>query len=168
MLLGKILLMVALVLGGIFMIDLFAGEMVMGQASVVDGDTLEIGGKRVRLFGVDAFESSQQCVFNGKQWPCGRRAAFALADHIKDSTISCRPTGQKSYERIVARCFKGADDDVGRFQVQQGWALAATAFSHDYVKDEEAARAKLAGAWSSTFLPPWQYRKESREGVKSR
>jgi len=164
MLLGKVLLVLAVVFCGAYMIDLLAGEMVMGQATVIDGDTLEISGKRIRLFGVDAFESSQQCEFAGKKWPCGRRAAFALSDYIKDSTISCRPTGKKSYERIVARCFKGTDGDLGRYQVQQGWALAATAFSTDYVKDQDLARAKLAGAWSSIFMPPWQYRQERKKG----
>ena len=32
-----------------------------GQASVIDGDTLEIHGTRIRLWGVDAPESSQLC-----------------------------------------------------------------------------------------------------------
>ena len=31
----------------------------VGQASVIDGDTLEIHGTRIRLWGVDAPESSQ-------------------------------------------------------------------------------------------------------------
>jgi endonuclease YncB( thermonuclease family) len=31
----------------------------IGQASIVDGDTLEIHGTRIRLWGIDAPESSQ-------------------------------------------------------------------------------------------------------------
>jgi hypothetical protein len=60
-----------------------AQGVLMGRASVVDGDTLEIQGVRVRLWGIDAVESSQTCLdASGKPWPCGRRAAFALADFL--------------------------------------------------------------------------------------
>ncbi len=32
---------------------------ISGPARVVDGDTLEIGGERIRLYGIDAPESAQ-------------------------------------------------------------------------------------------------------------
>jgi endonuclease YncB( thermonuclease family) len=38
----------------------FADDLA-GQASIVDGDTLEIHGTRIRLWGIDAPESSQLC-----------------------------------------------------------------------------------------------------------
>jgi endonuclease YncB( thermonuclease family) len=34
-------------------------DNVSGQASVIDGDTLEIHGSRIRLWGIDAPESNQ-------------------------------------------------------------------------------------------------------------
>jgi endonuclease YncB( thermonuclease family) len=33
----------------------------IGRASIVDGDTMEIHGMRIRLSGIDAPESSQLC-----------------------------------------------------------------------------------------------------------
>ena len=44
----------------IFASDAFADDLA-GQASVIDGDTLEIHGTRIRLWGIDAPESTQLC-----------------------------------------------------------------------------------------------------------
>jgi endonuclease YncB( thermonuclease family) len=42
-----------------------AQGVLVGRASVVDGDTMEIQGVRVRLWGIDAVESSQTCLVPG-------------------------------------------------------------------------------------------------------
>ncbi|MCW5748287.1 MAG: hypothetical protein KIT36_19015 [Alphaproteobacteria bacterium] len=47
------------------------GDSLVGQASVIDGDTIEIRGLRVRLWGIDAPESKQVCRRDGKPWLCG-------------------------------------------------------------------------------------------------
>jgi endonuclease YncB( thermonuclease family) len=53
-------------IGAIFavLVELIAvarADNLMGQASVIDGDTLDIHGTRIRLWGLDAPESSQLC-----------------------------------------------------------------------------------------------------------
>lgn len=51
----------------------------IGQASVVDGDTLEIHGTRIRLWGIDAPESTQLCRGDDSlQYRCGAQAANDL------------------------------------------------------------------------------------------
>ena len=44
-----------------FMTTGAAADDLTGRASVIDGDTIEIHGSRIRLFGIDAPESSQWC-----------------------------------------------------------------------------------------------------------
>ena len=64
-----------------------SGPTFSGRARVVDGDTLEVGGKRIRLHGVDAPESRQSCIAAGRRWPCGERATRALAGRIGGRTV---------------------------------------------------------------------------------
>lgn len=138
-----------------------AAQELAGQASVIDGDTIEIHGQRIRLFGIDAVESGQRCTRGGKPWNCARESAFALADRIGRSAIDCRARDRDRYGRIVAVCFKGPED-LNRWMVDQGWAVAYRHYSMDYADAEEQARAAGRGLWSGSFEMPWEWRKKNR------
>jgi endonuclease YncB( thermonuclease family) len=64
---------------------------IIGQASIIDGDTIEIHGQRIRLFGIDAPEHNQLCEAAGSQYRCGQQAALALSDQIGRQTVDCVP-----------------------------------------------------------------------------
>ncbi len=51
---------------------------ITGPARIIDGDTIDIAGERIRLHGIDAPESGQTCVADGVTWPCGQSATAAL------------------------------------------------------------------------------------------
>ena len=94
--------------------------------------------------------------------PGGQRAAQALADFIGRSTVVCKPQGARSYDRMVARCYLNGRDDLASYMVQQGHALAWTLYSMDYLGDMQEAKSRRRGAWVSTFVEPWTYRRQSR------
>jgi endonuclease YncB( thermonuclease family) len=139
----------------------------IGRASVIDGDTIEIHGRRIRLNGIDAPESSQTCEVNGKMYQCGQRASFALADFIAARTVSCQQTGTDRYRRAIAKCF-AAETDLGRWMVSQGWAIAYRRYSLEYVDAEESARSSKAGIWAGSFVEPeqWRHRKVEKTNGK--
>ena len=135
-----------------------AAEPLVGTASVVDGDTIEIHSTRIRLHGIDAPESRQECLHADRTpWRCGQRAALALSDHVERSIVRCQPRDRDRYGRIVAICFKG-DEDLNRWMVASGWAVAFRRYSLDYVADEDRARGAHLGVWSGTFEMPWDWR----------
>jgi endonuclease YncB( thermonuclease family) len=134
---------------------------VVGQATVIDGDTLEIRGQRIRLHGIDAPESGQRCELDGEAYLCGQSAAFALADRIGRRTVTCAPRDVDRYGRIVAVCSAGGED-LNAFMVRRGWALAYRKYSTAYVDEEVAARAEGLGLWRGDFVPPWDWRRGAR------
>jgi len=135
-----------------------AAEPLVGTASVIDGDTIEIHDTRIRLHGIDAPESRQECTRpDGTNWRCGQQAALALSDRIGRSTVRCEPHGRDRYGRAIAICFKGTED-LNRWMVAAGWAVAYRKYSLDYVGEEKSAHNAKLGIWSRTFEMPWDWR----------
>ena len=134
---------------------------VTGPARVIDGDTLEVQGERIRLHGIDAPESRQFCRLNGKPWQCGKDAANALAEKIARRPVTCEDLGRDRYDRIIARCTV-AGEDLEKWMVSQGLALAYRRYSLDYVHEETDARAARRGIWAGEFVEPWEWRRGKR------
>jgi endonuclease YncB( thermonuclease family) len=136
---------------------------VVGVASVIDGDTIEIHGQRIRLHGIDAPEASQTCNLDGKPWRCGQASANALAEYIDRRTVTCEPRARDRYRRLVAACSVGGAS-ISAWMVREGWAVAYRRYSQDFVADETAARASRRGIWRSVFIVPWEWRAQRRPG----
>lgn len=137
-------------------------QPIAGQATVIDGDTIEIAGTRIRLHGIDAPESGQRCEdARGREYRCGQRAAFALADWIGRATVSCEQRDIDRYGRIVAVC-RARGTDINQWMVRQGWAIAYRQYSQEYVADELSAKRSGVGVWAGTFVPPSQWRRGDR------
>ena len=123
-----------------------AASDIVGKARVIDGDTLEVGGRIVRLYGIDAPENGQTCMAGGAPWPCGENAAFALAYATAEHWLRCETRGQDAAGRVVAVCFAGPYD-IGARLVREGWARANPAVSPGYAEEETQAKRAGAGIW---------------------
>lgn len=137
-------------------------QQIAGSASVIDADTIEIGGQRVRLTGVDAPESGQRCAdASGRLYRCGTLAANALDAWINRNPVTCTITGKDRYERLLGAC-SVRGESLGQWLVLNGHALAYRAYSTDFVAAEDTARRQMRGVWAGEFTPPWEWRRGAR------
>ena len=134
-----------------------------GPARVIDGDTLDVGGVRIRLHGIDAPESKQSCQAGGKRWSCGREATRALRGRIGGRSVSCQEHDRDRYGRVVAVC-SASGTDLNAWMVAEGWAFAYRRYSNAYVAQESGARTARRGLWRGDVIPPWDWRKGKRLG----
>ncbi|MFT4077149.1 MAG: thermonuclease family protein [Asticcacaulis sp.] len=145
------------VLGGVLASPVQARpETVSGAAYVIDGDTLVIRKRHIRLFGIDAFERDQTC----GRYRCGIAARKALHDLVDGQMVRCEKRDIDPYERMVAVCKLPSGADLGGEMVRRGLAVAYRHFSTQYIDEEAYARSHKRGAWAYGFESPLQYRRE--------
>lgn len=135
---------------------------VVGIPTVTDGDTLQIREVKIRLYGVDAPESSQTCVRQRQVYGCGREAAFALADLVRGKNVTCVRRDTDRYGRMVAVCTVSGTE-INRWLVERGHALPYVQYGGGVYRDAEAkAKAARRGLYTGTFQNPWDYRRDSQ------
>jgi len=136
---------------------------VSGKVRVIDGDTIQIRGKRIRLHGIDAPERKQKCLdADGNSYPCGKQATLFLLNTIQSAAVSCTINDVDRYKRLIGVCRLGGKD-INETLVESGWAIAFERYSKDYVSIEAKARSRKIGIWQGTFVPPWKWRKGQRQ-----
>ena len=137
----------------------------VGQASVVDGDTLEIHGTRIRLWGLDAPESSQLCRgADSNLYRCGAKAANDLDSFIARRPVNCTPTAEDQYGRTIATCPVGGAD-IGEWLVRNGLALDWPRYSKaKYASAQREADRSGRGMWAGSYVEPWLFRGCIRAG----
>jgi endonuclease YncB( thermonuclease family) len=131
----------------------------VGRATVIDGDTIEIHGVRIRIFGVDAPEASQLCRGSDSlHYRCGAQAANELGQFVGQGTVACTPVAMDRYARQIATCIVN-DRDIGEWLVRHGHALDWPKYSRGkYSSAQEQAAKEEAGIWAGSFAKPWHYR----------
>lgn len=125
-----------------------------GIAKVIDGDSLELNGERIRLEGIDAPELDQTCLKGAQRLPCGQEARRRLRELTGSGRLSCTGWQRDKYDRLLGVC-EASGRLVNREMVRSGWAVAYGAFG---AEEGEARRAKL-GLWAGEFVRPQEFRR---------
>jgi len=141
-----------------------AAQDLSGAPTVMTGDTIEIAGTRVRLYGIDAPEEGQSCSLNDKTYDCGLVAASGLKDLTAGARLTCVAEGTASDGMPLVTCRDQDGFDVNRNMVYTGWALADPHVPR-YAAIEANARTKRRGLWRGRVVPPWEWRAGSRTEI---
>lgn len=147
-----------------------AQEPIIGRASVIDGDTIEIAGERIRLHGLDAPESWQKCKDgDGGTYRCGKEAAASLDRFLAASRPArCEFVERDRYKRFVGVCFRADGTEVNRWLVANGYAVDWARYSKgSYAAAQNNAQARAIGIWRGTFQHPCEARAERAKRAPS-
>jgi endonuclease YncB( thermonuclease family) len=142
----------------LFLKSAFSDE-IFGLPVITDGDTIKISNNKIRLHGIDAPEKKQKCLKNAKEYNCGVAATKALVKKISKNMVKCQIQKNKDrYNRFIGVCFVD-QEDLNKWMVRNGHAVAYRRYSKDYILDEDFAKINKLGLWSGTFLKPEKWRK---------
>ncbi len=139
---------------------------ISGYAKVIDGDTIKINSKKIRLYGIDAPEKKQKCkktyltisfMSFTKDYMCGEVSTKKLIKKINKQKLNCNIFDVDRYKRLIGECFK-RNINLNSWMVSNGYALAYRKFSKKYIPEETSAKNKKLGIWQGKFDYPWEFR----------
>lgn len=129
-----------------------------GRPAIVDGDTMDLQGVRIRLHGIDAPEAGQKCNEAPRgTWQCGE-AAMDRLEELANGGVTCRGHEYDDYGRLIATCYRSDGTDINKTLVAEGYAWAFRKYSEDYAAEEGQARAEKIVIWQADTQTAWDYR----------
>ncbi|WP_440907935.1 thermonuclease family protein [Candidatus Pelagibacter sp.] len=141
---------------------------ISGNAQIIDGDTIKINSKKIRLHGIDAPEFKQMCkkpyltisffTFT-KDYPCGKISTQKLQKKINNKVITCKILDIDRYKRLIGECYK-RNLNLNSWLVSNGYALAYRKYSKKYISNEINAKNEKKGIWQGKFEMPWDFRRK--------
>ena len=141
---------------------------ISGNAQIIDGDTIKINSKKIRLHGIDAPEFKQKCkkpyltiiffTFT-KDYPCGKISTQKLQKKINNKVITCKILDIDRYKRLIGECYK-RNLNLNSWLVSNGYAVAYRKYSKKYISNEINAKNEKKGIWQGKFEMPWEFRRK--------
>ncbi len=130
-----------------------------GKYKIIDGDSLMVSGREIRLLGIDAPEYRQSCTLENEQtYPCGKQSRSYLSKLVKTGKLDCIGWEEDKYQRLLAVCSAG-ELELNARMVRDGWAIAYG----DYENEEHIAKNNKAGVWQGGFESPSSWRENMKE-----
>lgn len=108
-------------------------ETLEGKPVLIDGDSIVVAGKPIRLWGIDAPEMDTREGYLAKRY---------LRTVVEDQAVRCIDQGMRSTGEIMAKCFIG-QVDLGEIMVLSGHAAEWIQYSQGfYSRKPGAARSQ--------------------------
>ncbi len=140
-----------------FLFLMFLTHPAQAQIKVLDGDSLILGNKEIRLSGIDAPEYKQTCFdAQKKEYACGIFSLKALKNLVHDD-IKCKTLTKDKYKRFVSVCHSHGIN-INQKMVEEGWAVAYKRYTDAYNGAEMQAKKAKKGIWQGRFMKPELYR----------
>ena len=132
-----------------------------GKVFVIDGDSIKVGGKEVRLFGIDAPEYHQNCFdAQNEEYACGLASLEFTKKFAGGKEAECVYAEKDKYDRYLGKC---SVDGISLNEqlVKNGMAVVYNFTESDAHMDqlEAEAKSKKLGIWKGAFQLPKNYRK---------
>ena len=99
-------------------------------------------------------------IFNfQKEYKCGEKSILALSKKLKDKKIKCILEEKKDkYKRNIGTCYL-KNQDINKWLVRNGYAIAYKRYSKKYILDEQYAKESKLGIWRGAFIKPEKWRR---------
>ena len=130
----------------------------------IDGDTIIGDNKIIRIDGINAPEIEQECIVSDAKWSCGLSSKEFLQNVIAQYKIFCKTNIIKynieKQELYLSYCYIDDDKktDLGKYIIQNGFAVAYKKYSNAYITDELIAKNNRVGIWNSVFEDPHDFK----------
>lgn len=134
-----------------------------GKGLALDGDSIKVGRKEVRLFGLDAPEYKQKCLDkNNQEYPCGVVSFEFLSKLVTGNKVECIYAEKDKYDRFLGKCFIG-ETSINEEIVKNGMAVIYNFTESSKKMDnlEKQAKDSKIGIWQGSFELPKDYRKHN-------
>ena len=133
---------------------------------VIDGDTIMLDNKRIRLKGIDTPEIKQQCLSKSNKYiDCGVAAKINLKQIIANKTLECSNSGTDKYQRHLAYCFVNGTN-INLELVKQGYARNYLQNNIFFIYYETVVKINKIGLWNTKFEKPGEWRKLHSQKTK--
>lgn len=148
--------------------DFTRGDIIAGPVRIIDGDTVEIAGRRILFYGIDAPEIDQSCRIYGLEWPCGERARIWLQRLVMSGPVHCLPVDDAPADDragdVKAMCFNRNNLNLNAAMVGDGLATYNAVDGDRFERAAYTARVNRKGMWAGRFVDPAEWRRGARLG----
>ena len=156
-----------LILCSIF-ISLGSNNAFSGQKiKVIDGDSIELNGERIRLEGIDAPEYTQYCFdYKKEKYDCGIKSKEYLEKIVMVEDFYCESMGKDKYNRTLSVCYANGQN-VNEAMLAAGWAVVYRSQNPIYNMAQLRAKRQKNGIYRGKYIAPELYRRlNKRKNIK--